>query len=118
MRKLILFLVMSTVVLLQLEAQKGKVSGLIEDEASGEEIPFATVALYPEGQSTPYKGSVTDNRGKFLLDELALGQYRLHISFIGYETDSSRLLNISQESPVVDLGSMALRVLSIDLDEA
>ncbi len=118
MRKLILVLVMFTGVLLQLEAQKGQVSGLIEDEASGEEIPFATVALYPEGQSVPFKGSVTDDRGKFLLDELAYGQYRLHVSFIGYETDSSRVLTISQESPEVDLGSMALKVLSIALDEA
>jgi len=118
MRKLMIVLVLGTVVLLQLEAQKGRVSGRIEDEKSGEEIPFATVALYQEGSSAPYKGSVTDDRGKFLLDELAYGQYRLFLSFIGYETDSSRVLTISQESPDVDLGSVAMKVLSIDLDEA
>lgn len=118
MRKWILVLVMSTAVLLQLEAQKGRVSGKIMDEASGEKIPFATVALYQEGHSAPFKGSVTDDKGKFSLDGLAFGQYRLYISFIGYESDSSRVLMLSQESSTVDVGTVELKVMSIDLDEA
>ena len=102
----------------QLHAQKGQASGRIEDEASGEDIPFATVALYREGYAVPLKGSVTDDRGRFLLDELDFGQYRLHVSFIGYETDSSLVLEISRERPQANLGTLALKVLSVELEEA
>ncbi len=118
MKRWILVFVIGFGFFLQLKAQKGRISGKIEDQTSGEVIPFATVALYPEGAGATLRGSVTDNRGKFVLDELSYGTYRLHLSFIGYESDSSRVLEISQEAPQLDLGTVALRVLSVELDEA
>ena len=118
MKELLLLLVMIAGALVQAEAQKGRINGRVEDGASGEPIPFATIAIYQEGADSPQGGTASDNRGKFQLDELAYGSYRLVVSFIGYETDSSRMVEINQGSPGIDLGTLVLNMLSVDLEEA
>lgn len=118
MKRFIWLVFISTGFILQVDAQKGQISGTIQDEVSGEVIPFATVALYQESEAAPYTGSVSDNEGNFVLEDLAFGQYRLFISFIGYETDSSRMIDLTAEAPAVVLGPMALSALRVNLEEA
>lgn len=118
MRRLVLLVLMSTGLLFQLDAQKGQISGSIQDSSSGEVIPFATVALYQDGEAAPYSGAVSDEKGEFELKNLDFGQYRLYISFIGFETDSSRLIDLSRESPEFKLGAVALSAISVKLEEA
>ncbi|MGB3545460.1 MAG: carboxypeptidase-like regulatory domain-containing protein, partial [Saprospiraceae bacterium] len=59
-------------------AQKGVVSGVISDEASGETLIGATVII--AGTAT---GTATDFDGKYSLD-LEPGIYNLEYSYIGY----------------------------------
>lgn len=118
MMRLMFTLVIGTLMFLQAEAQKGSIGGWVEDGVSGEAIPFATVALYVEGSASPLTGTSSDQDGKFIIDGLAFGRYRIVLSFIGYETDSSAIAEISQESLSVEVGRLALNTLSINLEEA
>ena len=58
----------------------GNISGTVVDKVSGEKIPFAGVRL--EGTSL---GASTDNDGKFIIRQIPAGEYKLLITYIGYE---------------------------------
>jgi len=88
------------------------------DIESNESIPFASVALFEEEGSAPITGTVSDNSGYFILEDLSYGRYRLVISFIGYETDSSTLVEINAQSKRADLGQVGLGISTVALEEA
>lgn len=102
---------------LSVTAQWGRLSGTIKDKESGESIPFATVALMEAGGGTLMTGTVSDNSGKFVLENLAYGRYTVVVSFIGYETDSTTQVEINAQSRRVDLGTLGLGISRMALDE-
>lgn len=61
-----------------------KISGVVMDSVSKQPVEFATVALYLRNGETPVDGTTTDEKGKFEINSLASGEYRIVISFIGY----------------------------------
>jgi len=87
------------------------------DSESRESIPFATVAAGDPVDGPVVNGTVSDSDGKFILENLPYGTYRITISFIGYESDSSRRVELSSSTPFIDLGQVELLVKSVDLDE-
>ena len=119
MKQYILAVILIIIVgILKVDAQKGIISGVVMDMESGENIPFATVALYEEGNNAPLKGEVSDHGGNFSFEGLAFGRYRLVTSFIGYETDSSGIVEVSIMNPRIDLNSVELGISRIALEEA
>ncbi len=103
--------------MLGVDAQKGSINGIVIDQSSKENIPFASVAVFAEGGNSLVKGTVSDDNGIFIIDDLSYGRYRLSLSFIGYETDSTRYVAINRQSPRVDIGNVELRTLNVALDE-
>ncbi|PSJ75162.1 TonB-dependent receptor [Sphingobacteriales bacterium UPWRP_1] len=74
------FLVVST----SIYAQKGSVSGTVTDAGNSTTLVGATVLLYGVPDSSRSKGTITDETGKFTLQNMPKGQYNLRVSFIGY----------------------------------
>lgn len=63
-----------------------RISGTVFDSLSQKPVEFANVALVTPGSSTPIDGTICDDKGEFTLSKIAVGNYQLHISFIGFET--------------------------------
>lgn len=59
----------------------GKISGKIIDAKTRESIPYVNVVVYGT-----QKGTVTDEQGKFQLNDVALGYAKIQVSFVGYKT--------------------------------
>ncbi|MEN8157794.1 MAG: outer membrane beta-barrel protein [Bacteroidota bacterium] len=113
-----LLLLLLSINTIHLSAQKGGVGGMVVDMESGEGIPFASVAVIDASDGSLVKGGVSDNAGKFVIEGLSHGNYRILISFMGYETDSTNLVELNRLTPQVDLDRVALRVTTLALDEA
>lgn len=96
--------------------RSGTIRGLISDRASGEHVPFATVSLLQNGESLPL-GTVSDDVGDFLLEDLDFGSYGVVFSFMGYESDTLANVTLSKEKPVADLGTIMLNVSRLALEE-
>ncbi len=62
------------------------ISGRVVDASTSEAVPFATVALWTAGGTSPVTGVTTDFDGNFKLEGVKAGVYRVSISFMGYET--------------------------------
>ncbi len=111
---IVLLILLSTI---YVKAQSGRLSGTVVDIETSENIPFASVALFSTDNASPIKGTVSDNSGHFVIEEIPFGSYHLMISFIGYETDSSNVVEISREKHRVDLGRVGLGISKVALEE-
>ena len=82
------------------------VAGIIQDKSSKQPIEFATVQLLHTGDSAIIKTTVTDHKGKFVLDKIATGNYILRCSFIGYgKTIMPVIVNQKKENVgIVEIG--------------
>ncbi len=63
----------------------GKVSGTIKDSVSKQPVEFASVSLVDIKTNRPIDGTTTDDKGKFSMKNLADGDYKILLSFIGYK---------------------------------
>ncbi|TLU96943.1 outer membrane beta-barrel family protein [Dyadobacter sediminis] len=84
-----------------------RISGSIVDSVSANAIEFVSIALYNKSTGQAIDGTVADEKGKFELNKLVAGEYKILISFIGYSNKS--LDNIKLEKgQQLDLGIIKL----------
>lgn len=64
---------------------QANITGSIFDKASNQPIEFASVVLRRLPDSLEVKGTATDKKGRYILDNVTPGRYLLQCSFIGFE---------------------------------
>ena len=86
---IILVLLISPKLIAQLvsteETNNHVITGGVQDRSSKQPVEFATIQLLRTTDSVVIATTVSDRKGKFLLDKVAKGNYILRYSFIGYE---------------------------------
>ena len=94
-------------------APKGnsKITGYIIDSAATIAVEYANIALINKETKKPVDGTVADEKGKFSLGKIAVGNYKLLISFIGFESKVIDNINI-EKGKDIDLGVIKLTTLS------
>jgi outer membrane receptor protein involved in Fe transport len=95
----------------------GKIAGRIVDSATGQPIAYATIILYRQGQTKILNGATADDKGKFSLDNIADGTYRIMIDFIGYKKLNKQNIVIGPKSPVIFLGNISIAESNASLKE-
>ena len=80
----------------QLWAQTGSVSGIIKDK-KGETLPGVSVSIQGTTQ-----GAITDLDGKFKIDNLAEGKYKLMVSFVGFDSQVKEITIKAGEGAAAD----------------
>lgn len=84
----------------------GSIGGKVIDDENNEPLGFVTVALLPEGSSTPIAGCSTDDEGVFELPNIKAGKYTLKFSYVGYLNDSR---NVSVTNIRCNVGTVKLK---------
>lgn len=79
------------------------ISGKISD-SKGEPVSYANVILQ-RIDSTFVTGCTSDEKGRFVISDLAVDNYLLHISFVGYIPQIIRLDNVNRS---LDIGTIQL----------
>lgn len=97
MRTKILYSILFLFGFLAANAVEYRISGVVVD-AEGQPLPSATVLLYKGNDSTHVKGEAADFDGKFEMNSLSKGTYRLEISFMGYRTKKMNV-ELTDEKP-------------------
>lgn len=72
------------------------VSGKITNMNS-KSLPQANVALFNTSDSVIVKGTITDNEGLFVMENVAPGNYYLTVSLLGYTTYRSNTFSLAQK---------------------
>lgn len=106
--KIFLFLLTTIFTETAVYAGDASVRGVIIDRATKETLPMATVQLFVGYESKPIAGMVTDTAGAFKFSSLEYDNYRLEISYVGYE-NRSILFSLSYAENNVNLHRIRLK---------
>lgn len=95
----------------------GTVTGRLIDEQSDKPLMYASVVLYQEKDSVMSTGTVSDEDGKFVIDNVSPGTYYLKIQFVGYPPQKVNSIIISSEKPVYNAGVIKISPTAEHLSE-
>jgi len=84
-----------------------KIKGRIIDSTQKKPIGYATITASSPGSNNIAGGTISDDKGKFVIDNLPPGDYLLKIDFIGYNTKTIPHA-AANEKHVTDIGEIAL----------
>ncbi|HVD96867.1 MAG TPA: TonB-dependent receptor [Cytophagaceae bacterium] len=95
----------------------GKIQGVVMDSTSQEPVEFAVVALIDEKTNKPVDGTMCDDHGKFSINKIKPGQYKLSITFFDYRELVINGLTISEDKRTIELGKLNMRPEAKQLNE-
>ncbi|MFT5886303.1 MAG: ferric enterobactin receptor [Arcticibacterium sp.] len=90
------------------------VQGAIVDSLSNEPVEFAAVALWDASKAID--GALTSSNGKFKFEGLKKGNYKILISYIGYEPQTIGNVIVESNTATVNLNDIRLIGDNIQLD--
>src|SRR5690606_10012944 len=90
-------------------------TGRVLDDATGEGIPLATVALFAEGAFVT--GTAADDAGAFSIERLRPATYEVRVSAVGFEPLVRPDVAVRPGAPT-DLGALRLTAATLELGEA
>lgn len=93
-----------------------KITGFVVDSTLTKAVEFASVALVSKATNKPVDGTVADDKGKFTLNRVAAGEYKLLFSFIGYENKTVDGVTVTKGQDL-DLGVIKLSSKTKTLEE-
>ena len=91
-------------------------TGTIIDKNSSKTVEFATVQLLSLPDSSVVKSRMTDQRGRFMLEDVAPGNYLLRFSFISYER-AEMPVQVKSTQPRMNVGIIEITPLSSNLQQ-
>lgn len=88
--------------------QIGRLYGKLIDASSGKPIPYASVALLRQRDSSVVTGMLTKTNGEFNLEGLPFGPLIVRINFMGY-TALQKKVTITPQTTEQDLGNIKMQ---------
>ena len=98
------------------EDNDGKITGTVIDSTSQKPVEFATIALMEGTSEQPINGAVADEKGTFVIKDIKPGDYRVVVSFIGYEPKTIAI-KIPERNNHIELGRIIISVTAEILKE-
>ncbi|PTQ99231.1 outer membrane receptor protein involved in Fe transport [Mucilaginibacter yixingensis] len=86
----------------------GKISGTVVDSLSKKPLDYATVSIFRTRGKAPITGVLTDEKGGFKLNNIAPGNYKIVISYIGYPSKTIDPVTTTLSKPDHNMGSVIL----------
>ena len=86
-----------------------EIRGRLADSLSRKPLDYATISVFPAGAKKPVNGTVTDNKGNFVIKNVAAGTYKIVAEFIGYKAHTFYNVTVDKDHPVADLQDVALQ---------
>src|ERR1035437_4164128 len=96
---------------------EGKITGRIIDSLSGKPIEYATIGLFTIGENKVVNGTTADDKGDFIMDNVAEGTYKMMIDFMGYKRLEKSNVTISKGTPSIVMGHIKLSSKQTKLKE-
>ncbi|MEP6584738.1 MAG: TonB-dependent receptor [Ginsengibacter sp.] len=92
-----------------------KIKGRLFDSTSRQPLGYATISLFLNGNSKAIDGTITDNKGNFVVENIKPGTYNLEAEFLGYRAHTLRGLQIDNDHQVIETKDILLAPKSTTL---
>jgi hypothetical protein len=101
----------------QSSGTNGFLRGRLFDSQTREALLFSSVALIRDSDSSLVTGAITDEDGRFVLENLRDGNYRLRITNIGYHPYVSHTVELKRGNNRLDLGTFFINPSTTQLTQ-
>jgi outer membrane receptor protein involved in Fe transport len=95
----------------------GSITGTVLIESTKKPLEFVNVVVLNQSDSTLVTGAVTDNKGKFEIDNVPIGTYFIKYSLLGYEEKQSDDFSIDSKQPEMDFGKIYLKETALNVGD-
>ena len=100
---------------------KCEIRGIVKDSEKAEGLPFATVQILTNKDSSFVVGSTTDEEGKYVIKNIQSGEYIIKASYVGF-SDFSKILSVQSKKVRCDFSlvqkSIAISEVSISAEKS
>ena len=119
MYKLSIILLMLVLTLASFAENKGtgKITGIILEKGNDNPVEYASIQLLKVSDHSPVEGTTSDPKGNFSISNVALGEYSLAISFMGFETLELSNIRLTKEQSNINVGKILLQASTIAVEE-
>ena len=93
----------------------GQIRGVVVDAESNAPIPAASVAVWSKADDKLVAGAIVREDGSFKIEGLRPGSYVVKLVMIGYTTQTTAIIAISNETPSANLGSIKLTRAAVEV---
>ena len=97
-------------------AGTGRIAGMVIAAESGQPVTAAEVVVRGATDTTIVGSTVTAEDGRFRVDGLAVGQYRVRIGALGRVPLEAPVVELTQARDSVDLGRLEIEAAPVTLD--
>jgi len=108
-------LVFFSTILVAQNHSTGSILGTILIESTKKPLEFVNVVVLNQSDSTLVTGAVTDNKGKFEIDNVPIGTYFIKYSLLGFEEKQSLNFNIDNKQKEMDFGKINLKETALNV---
>ncbi|MFC0776362.1 outer membrane beta-barrel protein [Terrimonas alba] len=117
MRQFYFLLLLVFINAIMANAQKnGSVKGVAYDTITAKPLSDATITVLVKKDSSLLTFGMTDNAGRFYLDNIPAGEYRLLITHVGYH-NTNKNFSVTEENKNIDLGNVVMNDKTKVLEE-
>ncbi|MBL7901601.1 MAG: TonB-dependent receptor [Bacteroidia bacterium] len=88
-------------------AQNASVSGVVKEKSTTNPLPYVSVTIKSEKDSSLIAGTITNEEGRFTLNNIQQGKCYIEVSFIGYATYRQSLF-VGNLNSFLDAGTIEL----------
>lgn len=98
-------------------SQQVTLTGKVEDDSEQPDpMPYVNVVLLKRADSSFVKGTVTNDRGRFVMEGITPDDYLLQYTFMGFEK-ATEPVRVGRLSEYLDLGTFVLKEAAAKLQE-
>jgi outer membrane receptor protein involved in Fe transport len=102
-------LLFTSLPLIAQDENTGSISGIVRDRNSNDPLSAVSITLFNELDSSMTKGTETGMNGKFLLEGIPSGRYKLEANMIGYNPAVVRNISVTESKLHAVLDPILLR---------
>lgn len=95
----------------------GRISGAVTVAETGAPLATAAITIRSGADSSVVTGVMTTEDGRFRVEGLPLGQYRVRVSHLGFASQTVDSLELTADEPVADVGVLVLAADAVELGE-
>ncbi len=88
-------LILQTIQVAAQSKSVAKIGGTVTTTVANETLPYSNVVLFKAADESMAKGTITDENGVFTMENVAVGDYYLSVSVIGYKTFTSKIFKLT-----------------------
>ncbi len=95
----------------------GSIQATIIDKTTKQAMEYASITLFKKADSTIVDGTLTNEKGLFIIKNIPNGDYILSIDFIGFTKKTILNIKITKDNSNIKLKTIELESSSTNLDE-